>query len=116
MATDSTHSHHLSFGLRNFHTKRGNTVASTAAEKKNSNRITSLAFKRLRESDPAGWEAAKEAAAAELGVEYKRRKTADEKARETVAKILSEHPSVRAELVNEIGKQFSDGSADTPSA
>lgn len=76
-----------------------------ATDKSASNKITAIAQKRLREAHPEEYEAFKVEAAEELGVTYKRRKTAEEKARETLAAILREHPSVRAELVDEISKQ-----------
>jgi hypothetical protein len=83
-----------------------------ATDKSASNKITSLAFKKLREAHAEEYEQLKEAAAKELGVEYKRRKSAEEKARDTLATLLSQHPSIRAELVDEIAEQVrSEGAA-----
>ena len=87
-----------------------------ATDKSASNKISTLAFKKLREAHPEEYEAAKVAAAAELGVEYRRRRTPEEKARDTVAALLSEHPSVRAELFKEIEKRVKGGDEEVPAA
>lgn len=84
-----------------------------ATDKSASNKITSLAFKKLREAHAEEYEALKVQAAEELGVEYKRRKTAEEKARDTLAALLKENPTIRAELVDEISKQVK-GEAGVP--
>lgn len=82
-----------------------------ATDKSAANRITTKAFRALREKYPDDWEAMKEAAAAELGVEYKRRKTKEEKAHEELAKLLSENPGLRAELFAEIERSIVAGGA-----
>lgn len=76
-----------------------------ASEKNNSNKITTLAAKTLREAHPEEYEAAKVAAAQSLGVEYKRRKTQAERDRETLAALLQSNPELRAELVEEIAAE-----------
>jgi len=82
-----------------------------ATAKNASNKITTLAFKALREAHPEEYEAAKVAAAAELGVEYKRRKSQDEKDRETLATLLKENPGLRSELFAQVEQQIVEGQA-----
>lgn len=94
-----------------------------AANKNASNKITTLAFKTLREAHPEEYEAAKVAAAQTLGVEYKRRKTQEEKDRDVLAAILKDNPTLRAELFSQVEAQIvgakdvkGDGEAATTSA
>lgn len=85
-----------------------------ATDKSASNKITTLAFRKLREAHADEYERLKEEAASELGVEYKRRKTAEEKAREALAVLLKENPTIRAELVDEIAAQVKGAQAGEP--
>lgn len=87
-----------------------------ATAKNASNKITTLAFKALREAHPEEYEAAKEAAAAELGVEYKRRKTQTEKDREALADLLKKNPDLRTELFAQVEKQIMAPGGANPTA
>jgi hypothetical protein len=78
-----------------------------AQDKKQTSKITTLAFKRLRENHAEEWESLKEQAAADLGVTYKRRKSQEEKDREALASLLSSNPVLRSELFDQVAAQIS---------
>lgn len=86
----------------------------TAQDKKAVNKVSTLAMKRLREQFPEEYEAHKVAAAEELGVEYKRRKTKEEKDRDTLAALLSDNPVLRNELFEQVEQQIASREEGAP--
>lgn len=76
------------------------TDETTDAEREKKLRAAyALATKRLRDAHKAEFLKHQADAAKELGVDWKPRKSKEERAREQVTKLLADHPAIKQELL-----------------
>ena len=86
--------------------------AEPSARTKAINKAYGVATKQLKEAHLDEFRALQKAALAEVGItDWEPTPTAEEKAREQVAALLRDNPSVKEELFSEIEKRVTGGEA-----
>lgn len=78
------------------------------------NKADSAAYRALRKAHLQEFNEAKQKAAAELGLDWHPRASAEERARKQISNLLSEHPDLQAELLAALSQQGAE--AATPTA
>lgn len=77
------------------------------------NKADSAAYRALRKAHLQEFNEAKQKAAAELGLDWRPRASAEERARKQINALLSEHPELQAELAAALAAGRADPATPT---